>query len=52
MNFGKMFTTIDTHVAGEAFRIVTNSSIKLHGENIQLRMMLWHMGSKMRKNYY
>lgn len=29
MNVGKVFSTIDTHVAGQAFRIVTQSSIVL-----------------------
>ncbi|MFD1037539.1 proline racemase family protein [Virgibacillus byunsanensis] len=34
MNIQKMFTTIDTHVAGEAFRIVTQSSITLDENDI------------------
>lgn len=34
MNFEKMYSTIDTHVAGEAFRIVTQSPIRLSGEDI------------------
>ncbi|AOV08566.1 proline racemase family protein [Sporosarcina ureilytica] len=35
MSFGKLFSTIDTHVAGEAFRIVTNSSIRFHEDDVQ-----------------
>ncbi|MER2090451.1 MAG: proline racemase family protein [Sporosarcina sp.] len=35
MNFEKMYSTIDTHVAGEAFRIVIQSPIRLHGGDIQ-----------------
>lgn len=35
MNFEKMFSTIDTHVAGEAFRIVVHSSIILHEKSIK-----------------
>lgn len=35
MNFEKMFTTIDTHVAGEAFRIVLHSSIMLSHESVE-----------------
>lgn len=47
MNFGKLFSTIDTHVAGEAFRIVTNSSIKfsngdVHEANKALRKGFEH----------
>lgn len=34
MNFEKMYSTIDAHVAGEAFRIVTQSPIRLSGEDI------------------
>lgn len=30
-----MYSTIDTHVAGEAFRIVVQSPIRLHGEDVQ-----------------
>lgn len=36
MNFEKMYSTIDTHVAGEAFRIVIHSSIMLNETNISL----------------
>lgn len=36
MNVNKMYSTIDTHVAGEAFRIVTHSSITLNEANIAL----------------
>src|SRR5690625_3681955 len=36
MNFKKMYSTIDTHVAGEAFRIVIHSSIILNEDTIQL----------------
>lgn len=36
MNFEKMYSTIDTHVAGEAFRIVLHSSIMLNEMNITL----------------
>lgn len=35
MNFEKMFTTIDTHVAGEAFRVVMHSSISLLNESLE-----------------
>ena len=35
MNFEKMFTTIDTHVAGEAFRVVMHSSISLLNESME-----------------
>lgn len=35
MNILQYFSTIDVHVAGEAFRIVTNSSIKFYEENIE-----------------
>ncbi len=35
MNFEKLFTTIDTHVAGEAFRIVMHSSISLMNESLE-----------------
>lgn len=34
MNVEKYFSTIDTHVAGEAFRIVINSSIKFFTEDV------------------
>ncbi|SFB14878.1 Proline racemase [Lentibacillus halodurans] len=34
MDIGKMFTTIDTHVAGEAFRIVVQSPIVLNEKDI------------------
>ncbi|ASN04560.1 proline racemase family protein [Virgibacillus necropolis] len=36
MHFEKMFTTIDTHVAGEAFRIVVQSTINLSEQEIKL----------------
>jgi proline racemase len=35
MNIKKMYSTIDTHVAGEAFRIVIQSPIRLHGSDVQ-----------------
>ncbi len=35
MNFIKMFSTIDTHVVGKAFRIVTQSPIRLNEKDIQ-----------------
>ncbi|MBD7909066.1 proline racemase family protein [Sporosarcina gallistercoris] len=35
MNYEKMYSTIDTHVAGEAFRILTQSPIRLCGDGIQ-----------------
>lgn len=35
MEFRKMFSTIDTHVAGKAFRIVTQSPIRLNEKDIQ-----------------
>lgn len=35
MNFEKMYSTIDTHVTGEAFRIVIQSPIRLHGSDVQ-----------------
>ncbi|MBE1553333.1 proline racemase family protein [Sporosarcina limicola] len=35
MNFEKMFSTIDTHVAGEAFRVVIQSSIVLQSGDVQ-----------------
>lgn len=35
MNVEKMYSTIDTHVAGEAFRIVIQSPIRLHGSDVQ-----------------
>ncbi|MDW0110698.1 proline racemase family protein [Sporosarcina aquimarina] len=34
MNYEKMYCTIDAHVAGEAFRIVTQSPIRLSGADI------------------
>lgn len=34
MNFEKMYNTIDTHVGGEAFRIVTQSPIVFQGDDI------------------
>lgn len=34
MNLGRVYSTIDTHVAGEAFRIVTQSSIVLNKNSI------------------
>ncbi|GAB3797584.1 proline racemase family protein [Virgibacillus kimchii] len=35
MNFEKMYSTIDAHVAGEPFRIVIQSSINLNGDDIK-----------------
>lgn len=35
MNIDRMFTTIDTHVAGEAFRVVVHSSIMLNEKDIK-----------------
>lgn len=35
MNFNQCISTIDTHVAGEAFRIVTNSPIRIHEETVE-----------------
>ncbi|WP_373895786.1 proline racemase family protein [Virgibacillus sp. CBA3643] len=35
MNIEKMFSTIDTHVAGEAFRIIIQSSIDLNEDNVK-----------------
>ncbi|KXH80715.1 proline racemase family protein [Sporosarcina sp. HYO08] len=35
MNFEKMFCTIDTHVAGEAFRIVIQSPIAFQGGDVK-----------------
>lgn len=35
MEFGKMFSSIDTHVAGEAYRIVTQSPIRLKPAGIR-----------------
>ena len=35
MNFEKMYNTIDTHVGGEAFRIVTQSPIAFLGGDVQ-----------------
>ena len=35
MNFEKMFTTIDIHVAGEAFRIIIHSPIAFEGGDIK-----------------
>ncbi|WP_106497798.1 proline racemase family protein [Lentibacillus sp. Marseille-P4043] len=40
MNVEKMFTTIDTHVAGEAFRIIVHSAITLHEKNLELNQAL------------
>lgn len=37
MNYEKMYSTIDTHVAGEAFRIVIQSPIRLGGDDIQAK---------------
>ncbi|GGN64121.1 proline racemase family protein [Oceanobacillus indicireducens] len=34
MNLSKMFSTIDTHVAGEPFRIVTQSPIRLNERDV------------------
>ncbi|MFJ7935302.1 proline racemase family protein [Sporosarcina sp. NPDC096371] len=34
MNFEKMYNTIDTHVGGEAFRIVTQSPIAFRGSDV------------------
>ncbi|UOQ94776.1 proline racemase family protein [Halobacillus shinanisalinarum] len=36
MNVEKMFTTIDTHVAGEAFRMIVHSSITLKEDRVEL----------------
>lgn len=36
MDFGKMYHTIDAHVAGEAFRIVLHSPIAFQGMDIQV----------------
>lgn len=35
MNFEKMYNTIDTHVGGEAFRIVTRSPIAFRGGDVR-----------------
>ncbi|MGY0692205.1 proline racemase family protein [Virgibacillus sp. FSP13] len=40
MNVEKMFTTIDTHVAGEAFRIIVHSAITLNEKNLELNQAL------------
>lgn len=37
MNYEKMYNTIDTHAAGEAFRIVIQSPIRLSGDDIQAK---------------
>ncbi|WP_029266342.1 proline racemase family protein [Virgibacillus alimentarius] len=42
MNIEKMFTTIDTHVAGEAFRIVIHSPIDLKESDIKLNDAILH----------
>ncbi|WP_099159242.1 proline racemase family protein [Virgibacillus ndiopensis] len=36
MNFEKMFSTIDTHVAGEAFRIIIHSAITLNESSLEM----------------
>ena len=50
MNYGKLFSTIDTHVAGETFRIVTNSSIKFHEEDINAAKDVLLKGFEEEKN--
>ena len=35
MEFGKMFSSLDAHVAGEAYRIVTQSPIRLSGADLK-----------------
>ncbi|GGB42251.1 proline racemase [Virgibacillus dakarensis] len=40
MNVNKMFTTIDTHVAGEAIRIIVHSPIMLNEQSIELNQAL------------
>lgn len=50
MNLAKYFSTIDTHVAGEAFRIVTNSSIKFYTEDVDESAELLKQGFEHEKN--
>lgn len=50
MNYEKIFSTIDAHVAGEAFRIVTQCPIRLIGQEIQTQHEELHNNFSNEKN--
>lgn len=51
MDITKIFSTIDTHVAGEPFRIVTQSSIVLDQNNIKANNVLLQENFVTEKNF-